>query len=455
MKKRYMFLLAFIIAVFASFSASAAGNAAINISSAEGEVGDEVQVSVKLSSEMKLCFVGMKITYDTTALELVSASITDSLSGGFNTNTKLAWADLGGHIFNDDTVFDMTFKILDTAQAGSSYELNAEFDPEEDFIDDQDNSVVPFVAKGSITVKEKSASAIALSASVSMKENFDLNLYIRNIPQGEESNYTLRWTFDGNLYGESFEKNLGDLTRQSDGRYRLVLHEVFSYQMSHLFHITLWYKDALVREFDYSVRQCLENRYKKNEFDKDVCRAALNYGAAAQAYFDGKSFVDANGRTFQYDTNLPGNAANMNLSETDRAVNAQKPSNVVATSGAITGISKKTVSLILGTETSLKFLFNYENEIGNLSISVNHGKDITGPLRGGDGRYYAIVKGISSFELYKDLAITINADNESSTLVYAPYTYAAKYWDSEDELTKNLCRALVDFGDAAKELWAD
>lgn len=198
---------------------------------------------------------------------------------------------------------------------------------------------------------------------------------------------------------------------------------------------------------------CLENRYAKNEDDKEVCRAALNYGAAAQAFFDGKSFADASGTTFQYDTNLPDHVTNLNLSEDDKAVNVEKPTNTVAASGTITGLTKKSASLILGTETSIKFYFRYDGEIGNLSFSVNNGKIITDPAPGSDGRYHVIVKGIASYELHKDFIITIENGDETSTLTYSPYTYAAKYWEAADELTKNICHALVAFGNAAKALW--
>ncbi|MBQ7147021.1 MAG: Ig-like domain-containing protein [Lachnospiraceae bacterium] len=297
---------------------------------------------------------------------------------------------------------------------------------------------------------------VMVTATVTMKENFDLNLYFRNVEETDAGRYTVKWTFDGDLEDPTREhqQNLGELTRLGDGRYKITLAEVFSFQMTHLFHIIVEQDGEEVVSLDYSVQKYLENRLNSNEEEsfKAVYRAALNYGTAAQYYFDGKQFV-MNDTKQDYDVNLANHVTNEKLDETDKVVTAEKPTNAMAAAGSVEGLSLQSVALIFGSEMSIKLYFRYSGNISELSFSADKEKTVTDPVLEKDGRYYVKLKGISSFELYKDYTITIAKGEESSTLTYSPYTYAARNWAASDQLTSDICQALVAFGEAARLCW--
>ena len=65
-----------------------------------------------------------------------------------------------------------------------------------------------------------------------------------------------------------------------------------------------------------------------------------------------------------------------------------------------------------------------------------------------------LVKGIKSNMLGNDILFTIsgkNAEGVDSQIkyTYSPFTYAAKNWDSGDNLA-GLCHAMVEYGNAAR-----
>ena len=298
----------------------------------------------------------------------------------------------------------------------------------------------------------------AYSATVTMNENFNLNLYVRDIPEEYASWFNVVWTFDGGF----FEKNLGELTPQTGGQYpgsyKVMLANVFSYQMTKPFDIEVYRKgveDGPVKEINYSVQKYFVNQYNKTSdaLFKQIYGAALDYGAAAQLYFNGMP----NPSTGQpYDTDV-NNLANKTTNP-DFTINANKPTNKAAKSGAITGMDDKmTATLIFGSETSIKIYFKYSGDINGLTITADNGKTVTAPELGSDGRYSVKIEGIRSFELYKDYTITFTAGSgasaETRTVTYSAYAYAANKWNSDDANLSRLVKALVAYGELARQKW--
>ena len=289
------------------------------------------------------------------------------------------------------------------------------------------------------------------SATVTMDENFNLNLYVRELPEEYAAAYTVEWTFDG----KSYEKNLGGMEKQTGGQYpgsyKITLATVFSYQMTLPFHIEVYEEgtEDPVKVIDYSVQQYFENMYGKTEDElfKQIYAAALDYGASAQLYFNGKSYA---GGTYDCDVE---NLANKNTNPTN-TITATKPSNKAAKSGSITGMADKmTATLIFGSETSIKLYFEYDGDLSGLTITCNNDKIVTSPIVDTDGRYSVKVEGIRSYELYKDYTITFTAGGETRTVTYSAYAYAANKWDSADADLARLVKALVAYGDLAMQKW--
>ena len=297
----------------------------------------------------------------------------------------------------------------------------------------------------------------AYSATVTMNENFNLNLYVKDLPQQFAQGFTVRWTFDG----KSYEKNLGELTPQTGGQYpgsfKVALATVFSYEMTKPFVIKV-YRDgteAPIKEITYSVQQYFQNQYNKTSdaLFKKIYGAALDYGASAQLYFNGQT----NPSTGQpYDTDA-GNLANKTTNP-NFTITATKPTNKASKSGSITGMDDKmTATLIFGSETSIKIYFTYSGDINGMTITADNGKTVTAPELGSDGRYSVKIEGIRSFELYKDFTFTFKvgtgANAQTRTVTYSAYAYAASKWDNSNANLARLVKALVAYGELARQKW--
>ncbi|MBQ4425743.1 MAG: hypothetical protein II882_08430, partial [Lachnospiraceae bacterium] len=121
--------------------------------------------------------------------------------------------------------------------------------------------------------------------------------------------------------------------------------------------------------------------------------------------------------------------------------------------GSIEGLTKPQAALIFGTETSIKFYFQYSGDVSELSFSCNNGMDVTPVAQSNDGRYFVKINGLRSYVLYKDYVLTITKGSEKLELTYSPYTYAANKWDSSDNKEATLMHAFVEYGNAARAAW--
>ncbi|MCR5010122.1 MAG: hypothetical protein K6A91_04195 [Clostridia bacterium] len=291
------------------------------------------------------------------------------------------------------------------------------------------------------------------SATVTMNENFNLNLYVKDVPEEFASGYTVKWTFDGFIY----TKNLGELDPQTGGQYpgsfKVMLANVYSYQMTKPFDIKVYKQGTSdpVKTIEYSVQTYFVNQYNKTSdaLFKKIYAAALDYGASAQLYFDGQT----NPSTGQpYDTDA-GNLANKTTNPSN-TITATKPTNKASKSGSITGMEDKmTASLIFGSETSIKIYFTYSKSISDLSITADNGKTVTKPVAEGGNQYSVKIEGIRSFELYKDYTFTFKAGTETRTVTYSAYAYAASKWDNSNANLSRLVKALVAYGELARQKW--
>ena len=108
-------------------SASAAGNGSMSMSSASGNRGDTVTLSVNLNSNPGLVTMTIKVSYDTSVLELINVSDPGLLVGShLNTNYgspyTISWVDFAATTNNTKTgtIATFTFKIKDNAAIGDS-----------------------------------------------------------------------------------------------------------------------------------------------------------------------------------------------------------------------------------------------------------------------------------------------------------------------------------------------
>ena len=324
---------------------------------------------------------------------------------------------------------------------------------------DTEKSILTFTAtavfegKEYTDTKDIDLSAVGYNANLELKENFNVNFYVKNLDAELAPDINVKWTFDG----ESFEKNLGEVALQADGRYKIVLAEVFSYQMTKQFEITVEYLGVNIKEITYSVQKYFDNRLASNDSEglKAVYRAALDYGAAAQLYFEGKTYEGG-----VYDCNIE-HLANEHSNPDNNPPTATKPVKQTVKEGSISGFTAKSASLVLGTNTEIRVNFLYEGNIEDLVISCDNGKNATAPVLDANGRYGIRIKGLCSYELCKDYRISfVRVDEngealETFVLTYSPYTYAANKWNDADADFARLMQAFVAYGDSAYALWGD
>ena len=128
MKKVLSFLIVLVIlcAVLA-VPASAAGSGSVSMGSAGGNRGDTVTLYVNLNSNPGLVTMTIKVSYDTSVLQLTNVSDTGLLVGAqlstsYGSPYTISWVD-GATTTNNTktgTIAAFTFKILDNAQFGDS-----------------------------------------------------------------------------------------------------------------------------------------------------------------------------------------------------------------------------------------------------------------------------------------------------------------------------------------------
>ena len=109
------------------FSAVAAGNGSISMGSASGAQGDSVTLNVNLTNNPGLVTMTIKVSYDTSVLQLTKVSDPQLLVGAqlnprYNSPYTISWVDGTTTVNNTKTgeIAAFTFKILDTAKVGDS-----------------------------------------------------------------------------------------------------------------------------------------------------------------------------------------------------------------------------------------------------------------------------------------------------------------------------------------------
>ena len=109
------------------FSAVAAGNGSISMGSASGAQGGSVTLNVNLTNNPGLVTITIKVSYDTSVLQLTKVSDPQLLVGAqlnprYNSPYTISWVDGTTTVNNTKTgeIAAFTFKILDTAKVGDS-----------------------------------------------------------------------------------------------------------------------------------------------------------------------------------------------------------------------------------------------------------------------------------------------------------------------------------------------
>ena len=172
MKKSIALIMAVLVLMTTLFSNAvfAAGEPAFVVSNVTGKAGDTVVVTVSTVNNPGIVSAKVKVAYDATVLQLVSAGAADFSGVQFGPTTKnpftVNWEDTLApeDITTNGSLATLTFKILDTAAAGKS-DITLTYNPEDVYDWYMENVTFATVA-GSVTVESDD---VDLSTALSNK----------------------------------------------------------------------------------------------------------------------------------------------------------------------------------------------------------------------------------------------------------------------------------------------
>lgn len=200
-------------------------------------------------------------------------------------------------------------------------------------------------------------------------------------------------------------------------------------------------------EYTYSVKEyadyLLENADENgNDLQKEYAKAAplikamLNYGTAAQVFFD-KNTDDPANADLSDDDKVIGNVSAEDINKPYDSLTETLPD----------GVTFEGATLSLKSETTLSLYFSSSEA---LTFSCE-GKTVEQATK--DGYQIARIIGINSKELQNDFIMTVTAGENSGTVTYSPmnYCYNVLNDDTQSDALQNVCKALYLYAAEADE----
>ena len=206
-------------------------------------------------------------------------------------------------------------------------------------------------------------------------------------------------------------------------------------QMTDTIGLTVKNGEETVHTGEYSVREYADIILAGN-YDaqvKDMVKQMLNYGAAAQTYFN-------------YNAE---DLANTGITVDEAAVPTEVPA--IAVEDNLAGISLYGMSMVFRSKIAVRFYFNVTGDINSFSFSQGT------PVEK-DGLYYVEVAGINPQDLDKDITLSVN--DGALSVTYSPMTYIVRQYNSEKSAAalKTLVQAMYGYHLEAKAyssiIWA-
>lgn len=240
---------------------------------------------------------------------------------------------------------------------------------------------------------------------------------------------------DGTITNVSFS----DLIPDESGLYTVSAHAAAP-QMNTPVLLTIQVAGESVFSKEYSVRSYADYILDPaNGFDAVTCtliRHMLNYGGAAQKYFN-------------YNADAPANE-----DITVDSISEPVVATPLSVAGEVPGVTYYGSSLLTHTKTALRIYFKVADptQIGTYSIWRSDTGSSFAPQEK-DGYYYIDVEGFSPHEL--DRYVTVNVSDGTNTLSVcaSPLNYIAQMYATGNQTQKAMLGALYNYHLAAKDYW--
>lgn len=353
---------------------------------------------------------GVGVTSGKSDLTITGGTINGTVNGVYLNNT--------GALVPGTKNVEITGGVI-TAENG-----DALYSPSDNFIiavsGGEFSSLVPanFCAEGYIpdtqpdennmyTVKH---AEIAYTASLNLKDSIDINFYINNLPADSYNEYTVTYTY------------LGEVTTEhcyNADESKFVVAHCTSREMNTP--VTIVVKDPdgnVIKELDYSVKKYCENMLKsENASDKlkALCKAVEIYGAEAQKYFGSDTEQVIGDSAYSIEA-LPA------VPDTYQAVS----------DGTCNSVKKLEAALNLVSKTELNFYITPNDgvDVNSLTVSVD-GSAITTETSGAvtmseqsDGSLKVTITGITSIDMNTSHTLTVSDGITTKSVIYSPLSWA-------------------------------
>ena len=264
--------------------------------------------------------------------------------------------------------------------------------------------------------------------NITLSDNIGLNFAVK-VDEELADHSAVEITVEGNTK----TVNLADVVKNENGQY-LISVELAAAQMTEPVQVKTLLSGAVVEEKTYTVRQyadyILNGDYAENT--KVLVKRMLNYGAAAQTYFD-------------YNT---GNMANTGYEMTDVPAISEAALGSV-TNGDVNGIDYYGASLLFESRIGVRFYFTVTGRIENYTFTDPQG-NIYEPVEKG-GRYYVEVMNINPNEYDDVIEITVTDGADTLVVGYSPMRYISrKYYGADDAKLVNLVAQMYQYHKAAE-----
>jgi len=227
--------------------------------------------------------------------------------------------------------------------------------------------------------------------------------------------------------------------KQVRGRTSYVFtYEVAAKEMTDIITAQFFYGDTCTEEYTYSVKTYADNQRTNmadNEALMNLLDAMLNYGAASQLHFGYNIHRLAN------EGMEPVDYSSLRITGYD--LPTEYGTDLVTFVGA---------SLILKSETTLRFFFIVKDGTENFTISYN-GTPLE--IKSSSGLHYVDVEDISAQNLDVTYSVTVNDGVQEGAIPYSPLTYcqSVRSKDTTAEALANLCGALYLYNSAANNFF--
>ena len=171
-KRTISAVLVIVLAIAAmTMSAVAADAPTISVGAASGNPGDTVTVTLSIENNPGVCAMILTPTYDTAALRLDGAKLSDDFDGMLECVNKIVWIHSGGDSQNNGTFLTLSFTVLDSARAGDS-KISLTYSNGD--ICNWDEKYVDFeIVSGKIEILSDGTGTVASTASPDSETNGD------------------------------------------------------------------------------------------------------------------------------------------------------------------------------------------------------------------------------------------------------------------------------------------